>query len=205
MRDDAAIAPDEPDRNERQPMPNSAKSLFQDLSALRFDATGAAAGAVEILTHVPVRKPNRHEFFRVHLDYILDTTVFTDKEERESYLVMPAMRGALVGEARPVLLVPAMTRQNALFIWPVPLPSEDGRRNAWTETAQEAMHLAQEHWIRLMPDMSLGAYRIYRAEGQLSDPAWPDRPFEELLEIAFRGRVIDSSDHPVVRRLRGLT
>jgi hypothetical protein len=180
-------------------------SLFTDLAALRLDSTDSTAGAVEILSHVPVRKPTRIEFFRVHPEYALDTTVFTDKEERESYFVAPAMRSALVGEARPVILVPAITRQNALFIWPVPLPSEDGRRNAWTETAQEAMAQAKEYWVRIMPDMSLGAYRIYRAEGQLSDPVWPDKTFEEILEIAFRARAIDSLDHPVVRRLRGLT
>jgi len=180
-------------------------SLFSDLAALRLDSADSAAGVVEVLTHVPVRKPNRYEFFRTHPGYVLNTTVFTDKEERESYLVAPTMRSALVGEARPVLLVPVITRQNALLIWPVSLPSEDGRRNAWTDTAQEAMRLAREHWVRLMPDMGLGAYRLYQAEGQLSDPVWPDKPFEELLEIAFRGRVIDSPDHPVVRRLRGLT
>jgi hypothetical protein len=179
--------------------------FFSDLNALRLGGAEASAGAVEVLTHVPVRKPNRHEFFRVHPEHVLDTTVFTDKEERESYLVAPAMRAVLVGEARPVLLVPAISRQNALFIWPVSLPGEDGRRNAWTDTAQEAMHLAREQWVRLMPDMGLGAYRIYRAEGQLSDPLWPDQPFEDLLELAFRGRVIDTHDHPVVRRLRGLT
>lgn len=180
-------------------------SLFHDLDALRLDSAETSAGVAEVLTHVPVRKPNRHEFIRVHPDYILDTTVFTDKEERESYLVIPVMRAVLVGEARPVLLVPAITRQNALFIWPVSLPNEDGRRNAWTDTAQEAMRLAREYWVRLMPDMGLGAYRIYKAEGQLSDPTWPDKTFEELLEIAFKGRVIDNPDHPVVRRLRGLT
>ena len=59
------------------------------------------------------------------------------------------------------------------------LPSADGRRNAWTETAQEAVHLGREHWIRLMPDMGIGAYRIYKAEGELSDPIWPDKSFEE--------------------------
>src|SRR3954447_4883118 len=205
MSGETAIAPQEPNQNGRQPMTNAADSVFHDLAALRLDGANTSVGAVEVLTHVPVRKPNRHEFFRVHPDYRLDTTVFTDKEERESYFVTPPMRAALVGEARPVILVLAITRQNALFIWPVPLPGEDGRRNAWTDTAQEAMRLAQEHWVRLMPDMGLGAYRIYRAEGQLSDPVWPDKPFEELLEIAFRDRVIDSPDHPVVRRLRGLT
>jgi hypothetical protein len=164
MSDEAAISPDEPDRNDKQPMVNSEKKLFHDLAALRLDTANASA-AVEILTHVPVRKPNRHEFFRVHPDYVLDTTVFTDQEERETYLVAPGMRAALVGEARPVILVPAISRQNALFIWPVALPGEDGRRNTWTETAQEAMRLAQEHWVRLAADMGLGAYRIYRAEG----------------------------------------
>jgi len=52
--------------------------------------------------------------------------------------------------------------------------------------------------------MSLGAYRIYRAEGELSDPVWPDRTLSELLEIAFRDRIISTEDHPVIRRLRGL-
>jgi hypothetical protein len=205
MSGEPTITPDKPELQGRQPVTAPAKSFFQDLAALRLDGSDMSRGAVEVLTHIPVRKPSRHEFIRVHPEYILDTTVFADKEERESYLVAPRMRGELVGEARPVLLVPTISRQSALFIWPVPLPSEDGRRNAWTDTAQEAMRLAQEHWVRLMPDMGLGAYRIYRAEGRLSDPVWPDKPFEELLEIAFRDRVIDSPNHPVVRRLRGLT
>jgi hypothetical protein len=206
VRDEAATLSDEPDRGGERPESQPAKkSLFDDLSALRLDGTDANVGAVEVLVHIPVRKPNRQEYFLVHRQFVLATTVFTDKEERESYLVTPAMRGALVGEARAVLLVPAITRQNVLIIWPVPLPSEDGRRNRWTDTAQEAMHLAQEKWVRLVPDMGLGAYRIYLAEGQLSDPIWPDKAFEELLEIAFKDRVIDTSDHPVVRRLRGLT
>jgi hypothetical protein len=33
---------------------------------------------------------------------------------------------------------------------------------------------------------------------------WPETPFNEVLETAFKGRVIDSEDHPIVRRLRGL-
>ena len=53
-------------------------------------------------------------------------------------------------------------------------------------------------------DMQLRAYRIFKAEGQLSDPIWPDKSLQELLELAFKDRVIDNMDHPVVRRLRGL-
>ena len=90
-------------------------------------------------------------------------------------------------------------------MWPVALPDEGGRRNAWAETAREACELAKTAWVRLAADMSLGAYRIYEAEGQLSGPVWPDKPFPELLKLAFKDRIIDSGDHPVVKRLRGLS
>jgi hypothetical protein len=40
--------------------------------------------------------------------------------------------------------------------------------------------------------------------GELSEPEWPDKPLTEILQIAFRDRIVDSENHPVVRRLRGL-
>jgi hypothetical protein len=53
--------------------------------------------------------------------------------------------------------------------------------------------------------MALGCYRIYRAEGDIPEPIWPKESFQELLQLAFSGRIIESADHPVVRRLRGLS
>jgi hypothetical protein len=35
-------------------------------------------------------------------------------------------------------------------------------------------------------------------------PEWPDHlPFREMLKIAFRDRIVDGLDHPVLKRLRG--
>ena len=51
--------------------------------------------------------------------------------------------------------------------------------------------------------MSLGAYEIYEARGNLSDPEWPDESMDEIVRIAFRNSFIESYDHPVLRRLRG--
>ena len=31
------------------------------------------------------------------------------------------------------------------------------------------------------------------------EPQWPTRPFEELLQLAFKDRVIDSVDHPRIK------
>jgi hypothetical protein len=188
--------------------PQIASSVFDDLEALKLSPEDiTTVGSREVLNRVPIRRPNPQEYFRVHpgLDMQLTTGVFTDSAERETYFVAPGLRGELAGEWLPRLLVTVLTRQNVLLLWPVPLPDESGRRNAWAESAREACEQAKSHWVRLRSDMSLGAYRIYLAEGKLSEPDWPDKSFKEILALGFRDRVIDSADHPVIRRLRGLS
>ena len=54
------------------------------------------------------------------------------------------------------------------------------------------------------PNMNLGAYDIHMALAEFPPPEWPEMPFMNVLEIAFKGRVIGSHDHPVIKRLRGL-
>jgi hypothetical protein len=157
-----------------------------------------------------VRKPAKTEFFRVHPDpsMSLACTLFTDEDERASYVVMPAARQSLAGHLKPVLLVPCMSRQNVTFLWPVPLPTDEGRGGgyrSWGETARQTADLARGCWLRMQADLALGAYRIHKAEGVLPDPMWPQKTLAELLEIAFRDRVITSPDHPVIRKLRGIS
>jgi hypothetical protein len=181
-------------------------NIFANLDALRLSPDDpAVAGTSEILSHVPVRKPDRHEFFRTRSEpeFWFGSGIFEDKEEREVFFVAPRMRDALVGEIKPVLLVPVMTRQGVMLLWPLKLPT-DGPGRSWAETARQASELAKTKWVRLVPDMGLGGYRIFMAEGSLSEPEWPDKPLEEILQIAFRDRIVDSENHPVIRRLRGL-
>jgi hypothetical protein len=187
--------------------PVAANNIFADLNALRLSPDAAVVGGTsEILSHIPIRKPNRHEFFRTHPDaeaMWLGTGVFVDREEKEVFFVTPRAREALLGEIKPVLLVTTITRQSVLIVWPLTLPTDDIRRNPWFDSAREAAELAKGSWIRMPADMSLGCYRIYQAEGQLSEPVWPDKTMNEIMEIAFRDRIVDSENHPVVRRLRG--
>jgi hypothetical protein len=187
--------------------PQAAASVFDNLEALRLSPEDAATiGTREILSRVPVRKPSRTEFFRVHPDPDMQfaTGVFVDREDRETYFVTPELRGEMAGEWRPMMLVTVVTRQGVTLLWPVPLPDETGRQNDWHAVAREACELAKSQWIRLVPDMALGSYRIYQAEGQLSEPVWPGKSLAELLAIGFKDRIVDSIDHPVIRRLRGL-
>ena len=59
-------------------------------------------------------------------------------------------------------------------------------------------------WVRVTANMSLGAYEIFVATGDLPEPEWPEFSFQELLKIGFRDRVVDRDDHPLVLRLNGI-
>jgi hypothetical protein len=107
----AVGSPGDPDNGRGPDQGGAQANIFADLDSLRLSADAAAVmGATEVLSHVPVRKPNRHEFFRVRPEpeYWLGTGVFEDREERETFFVAPRMRDALLGEIKPVLLVPVI-------------------------------------------------------------------------------------------------
>lgn len=154
---------------------------------------------------VPVRKPHRQLFVRVHPDesWRLETAVLIVKEDRETYLVDPALWAELPGEIVPTVLFTAISRQGVVFLWPIRLPGEDGRHDAWNRSALEAAQLSTKQWIRLGANMHLGAYEVFVATGDLPEPEWPDVSFQDLLKIAFRDKFIQGLDHPVIQLLRG--
>jgi hypothetical protein len=190
----ATDAPDGPD-----PFDPAALRLSQDFAA--------SLGVKKALLSVPVRKPDKSWFVRVHPDeaYRLQTAVIELKEDRETYLVAPALWPALAAESTfsPRALFTAVNRQDVWFLWPIRLPGADGKIDEWSRTALDAAEMASKRWVRVTANLSLGAYEVFEATGQLGEPAWPSTPFGELLRIAFRDRFISSLDHPVLRRLRG--
>jgi hypothetical protein len=58
-------------------------------------------------------------------------------------------------------------------------------------------------WLRIKANMHMGGYDVYEADGALPEPEWPDHTIEPLIEVAFRGKIITSLDHPVVQTLLG--
>jgi hypothetical protein len=166
----------------------------------------ASAGVKKLLTTIPVRKPNKQDFIRTHPDeaYRLPVAIIELQEERETYLLCPPVARQLPGEFVMALLVTAVNRQGVLFLWPIKLPGADGKQSEWHRSAGEAAERAQKRWIRVTANLSLGAYETIEAAATIPDPEWPTTTFRELLEIAFRDRVITDSTHPVVKRLFGL-
>jgi hypothetical protein len=180
---------------------------FADLSKLRLDQSFVElAGAKKLLTTVPVRRPHKQDFIRVHPgpEFRGAFAVVELSDDRERYLVVPDIAAAVTTEIVMEMFYTAINRQRVVSLWPVRLPTSDGRVNEWHRSAQEAAERAVDHWIRIAANMALGAYDIFEAPGKIPDPEWPaEYKFQDLLRIGFRDRIISSIDHPVLKRLRG--
>jgi hypothetical protein len=179
-----------------------------DLESLRLSRDFASAvGVKRLITTVPVRKPSREWFVRTRSGpaYRLQTAVLELKEDRETYLVSPPLWPELASETTfsSRLLIAAVNRQGTLFVWPIRLPGADGKIDDWSRSALDAAKEAESLWVRVVANMSLGAYDITVATGQVAEPQWPDLTFQQIIKIAFRDKMIDTWDHPVLRRLRG--
>jgi len=175
------------------------------LSDLRLDQSygDAAVGVRRVLATVPVRKPTKTDFFRVHPQHLLDCFCVELKAEGEIYFVTQTVAPLISEFCEPVRLRLCVTRQGVAFLWPIKLPTEARRGDAWRRSAAEAAHLAESKWTRLSADMNLGAYQPFEAVADLGEPKWPTEPWMEILKIAMRDRRIDTEDHAVIRQLLG--
>ena len=187
----------------------SSSSSNEDLFSLaNLRVSGDTLNGVNVeklLTTVPVRKPGKQSFVRVHPDeaYRLDTVLLELKDESETYLLAQQLAMELPG-ARVARLHLYVDRNMNPAFWPIPLPGVDGRENEWHRSARIAAEQAMARWVRIEADRALGGYKVFAASGEIEDPRWPNESLEGLLRVAFGvDRFIRSLEHPVAKRLRG--
>jgi hypothetical protein len=150
------------------------------LSKIRLPQNfGSIIGGHKVTQYIAVQKPPKQSFVRTHAsrDMWLETGILDFQEEREAYIVEKQLFDELANEIQPKVLIPSITAQGHLFIWPIKLPAENGQIDEWNRTALLAAQLAQEKWVRVSSN--------------------------RFTERGFQDRVIGSTDHLVIRRLRG--
>ena len=193
---------------ESQGKPVPALTNHLNLEEIRLSQDYASTvGVKKVLTTVPIRKPGKQTFFRVHPDpnYRLPVLLLEMKETVgvETYLVMPHLCAELAGETTAKMLHTCITRQGDCFLWPIKLLGPDGRLDQWNQSALDAAEMGAHTWIRLVPNLALGAYDVYQAVDNLPEPKWLDASFQELVDLAFKGKTIEDYEHPILRQLRG--
>ena len=179
---------------------------ISDIKSLRIPSNfGATLGVKKLLTTVQVGKPKKPQFFRTHQseDMVFPAMILENKEAQETYVVYPEVAQAISELVRPTILHAAIGRQNNVFLIPVPLPGDSGVRHPTHESLAQSVERAKLKWIRITYNKHNSGYDIYEAEALLPDPDWPLGDIDSFVQVAFRGKIITSLDHPVIQTLLG--
>ena len=187
-------------------------SVFDDLEALRRANPTDLLNETAHDVYIAVRRPNKREHFRVCDDpnMSVNLSVYIHKPEgsmdEETYYVAENMRAYLqeMEELRVVQAVLCATLSGANFLWCLPVPDGDGPVRSHVASARSIAREALTKWVRMKWRRADNAYYPFIAENAETEPRWPDKTFNEILKIAFRDKIIDSRDHPVMKELRGI-
>jgi len=178
--------------------------IFDDLAALARPIDEIVPSE-KVLTSLPVRKPKREEWVRVHPEIYARAYVYEARDEQSWFIVTPDVVEALIDVVRYVQLSFAVNYGGTAFVWPLPVPTERKSHRAHV-TAFAGAEQAMREWTRI--SWRENEYEIYRRSSARVEPFWPRevRSASEMLRLASKARgfeVIDSVDHPVVKKLQG--
>jgi hypothetical protein len=160
------------------------------------------SGVEKVQGVIAVRKPNKQEFFRVHPEIQLLVAVIENSEDREMWIVVPELVASVNDEVSFAQLRLTVNRYGVAFVWPLKV-SRDGKSNTWNMSAMTAADNATSRWVRMKSNQSAAQYNVVTAKIEYGEPEWPDMSFKEILELAFKGRVIKDNNHPLLQQLRG--
>ena len=163
------------------------------------------ASAEESPSTIECRRPPKGQFFTVRPE---TTNPWRDREfyyllqleGRDSLIVAPDIAKQKNEEdtIRPVLLVRYVTMAGEEGLWPVKLDQQDGKSNRWNRSALNILELASSgKWVRIVSTKNEYRYQVSRRTLEETPPRFSDRTFKELVDEAFKNRLVDSLDHEI--------
>jgi hypothetical protein len=187
------------------PETNGATASNFDLASIALPQNFQDMLQVEtVLTKVSLRKPGKHEWFRVHPAKEYQLACLVLKFEGEFYFVHPAVAPLLGSDAAPTMLYTTINSHGNLFLFPVKLPGPDGSLDDFARNYHRVCQIAMAQWTLLTWNKHTRQHEVKTTESITREPDFPERPFEELVKLAFDAAAITTSDHPIIKYLQGI-
>jgi hypothetical protein len=203
--------PEEPVEEANRPSNAAAAAKFARYGAMRRDPNADIVPVRKRLVNLPVRNsPFRDWFVRVspNREHRGTLPLFWDKgTDGTAYLVGEEAQAFIphrVGNNDCVLTI---TRQGSLFLWCTPLENEQGEWNSWHSSAFDMKEVASSSWIKVVGNRQISGYDPVDPEVAITqEPVFPDNlKWPEIVHLAFRRRLIEKEEHPILARILGRT
>ena len=99
---------------------------------------------------------------------------------------------------RPVLIVRYVTMAGEEGLWPLKLNPPDGKSNNWNTSALNILELAESgKWVRIVSTKKHYRHQVSKKTFDEVPPKFTDRSFNDLVDIAFKDRIVTTSDHEI--------
>jgi hypothetical protein len=155
---------------------------------------------------VPVHKPDSRVWVYVHPspEWRIKRPVLADKVNQRTWVVSPDLYPEVMEDVKIKLLVTYATKQGAVCLWPISMPSASGRLDTYNESALNIVDEQAGRWIRVCTDEVEHNYYYNDMPPtaiEAPPPTWPES-FSWVFNTAFKGRLIESIDHWALKQLR---
>jgi hypothetical protein len=177
------------------------------LDEIATDQDFFLGGTDVLLNDLPVRKPHRNWFIRVHPNTELTALIWVLEDDRDSteYLVLKGALAHLKDYCKRKQLLVCQNDNGNLFCWLIGRPVD--MENDWNTSALAIADIARGRWVQCKSNRQMGRYQAHEpVSASMPDPDWPEKidDLDEIINLAFGQRVIRDLDHPVARRILGL-
>ena len=165
----------------------------------------------KLITTIFLKKPRSGlDFIRIREepDWTVVIYLMDMGREEEKYAVAPDIIPEVMdtGRLKRVRLYTGITfNGDDLFLSDIPFPDSDGKENEYNRTRAIAYEMAKHKWVKLQVNRALEAYEIVETKSNLPEPIRPEELSDiiKALEICFKDKLIDSVDHPVLKKVEG--
>jgi hypothetical protein len=163
------------------------------------------ANAEEKCSVIECRRPPKGVFFTVRPETAMpyqDRAFYflLQMEGRDPYIVAPDIAKQKQDEdtIRPVLLVRYVTMAGEEGLWPLKLDPPDGKSNRWNASALNILEIAASgKWVRIVSMKKEYRYQVSKRTFEETPPRFSDRPFQDLVDDAFKERIVISLNHEI--------
>jgi hypothetical protein len=162
---------------------------------------------------IEIRRPRKHDYvwFLSPLEWARKLPLLkwdgAGEENGQEFVVYPQFEKHFPGDIVYKMCCPYVNQEGSLFLWPIRTPNSARSKSPLDPANASAYKIATENhsrWLSVRWCRKTRRNVFSLPEGELDAPMLPTKTPGEIVTEAFDERLIDSGDHHLIHRKKGI-